>query len=452
MKKEQEMREQAVHKEQAAQKKCHLHSKSNKKCKFCQKYDAFIQAAQQKTESQNTQQKASSGHSGNDDMMEGSGVELVPSKTFGLSPLLQTHIVESAHFKALVTLETFEQLVDEMHQFVEHITPYMASSNTIPSPLFCCLHRVFTMGIDSRQLRLLVENAENPYVRCCGFLFVRFGLPHDQLWPWLGEYVLDEEELRPAKDSEMFTTIGDFVEGLLSQDKYYSAVLPRLPMSTKRLLEAKLAPVAQNRKRTKANLDFLDTYRMANVAVEANINGDWISGMTVDLIEDTPSRLKVRVRLQDGVEEMVPLGKVILTDRRYAGDSRSGSQNSWAYERGQSDKDLVDERRTKDRESAVATGKDYARKPIGVKASMALSREQGTASTRLMEEETFVPMKQGRRRSPSPAMEQQDFRKGPSAEHQARMKAMFEKYGMSKPEQATSSKPDIDGPDVMRFG
>jgi pre-mRNA-splicing factor 38B len=319
------------------------------------------------------------------------------------------------------------------------------------------------MGTDHRGLKRLIDNTDNPYVRCTGFLFIRFGLGSEQLWPWLGEYVLDDEELRPSKDSEYYTTIGEFVEGLLSQEKYYSTVLPRLPMSTKRALEAKLAPIQQYRKRTKSNLDLLDIYRLENVKIEANANGDWITGHTMELIDDAPSRLKVRVRLEDGTEDIVHLGKIILTDRRYAGysgnrpnnrtRSRSRSRTDWAREKGRSDKELVDELRSRDREKAVcASGKEYARKPLGYKAACALPREQGAASHRLMEEETFVPMKQIRRRSPSPTREQ-EFRKAPSLEHQARMQQLFEKYGMGGgSQQASSSRQDIDAPDVMRLG
>merc|ERR1711912_206493 len=122
----------------------------------------------------------------------------------------------------------------------------------------------------------------------------------------------------------------------------------------------------------------------------------------------------------------------MLTDSRYSGTQgnrsrdRSRSRTDWARVKGRSDKELVDELRSKDREKAVcSSGKEYARKPLGYKASCALPREQGTASTRLMEEETFVPMKQGRRRSPSPAVKrEEEFRKAPSAEHQARMQAL----------------------------
>merc|ERR1719201_811932 len=451
------MRDQAAAKakEEADKKKCHLHSKINKKCKFCQRYEEIIKGQDKLLKGDDASQKGARGGLSNDPSESRGPLELVNSKTFGFSPLLQTHIVESAHLKALLTLETFDQLVEEMYQFADNIEPYMANSSTTPSALFCCLYRLFTMGIAGPQLKRLIDNTDNPYVRCSGFLLIRFGLPPEQLWPWLGEYVLDDEELRPAKDSEWFTTIGEFVEGLLSQDKYYSTVLPRLPMSTKRQLEAKLAPIPQYRKRTKANLELLDVYKVENVKIEANSSGDWIPGWTAELIDDAPSRLKVRVRLEDRTEEVVHLGKVILSDKRYANysgnrnrdRSRSRDRTDWAREKGRSDKQLVDEMRTKDREKAVcSSGKEYARKPVGYKAACALPREQGTASTRLMEEETFVPMKQGRRRSPSPASKEQEFRKAPSAEHQARMQALFEKYGMGKTQESAGSNRDVEGP------
>jgi pre-mRNA-splicing factor 38B len=304
-----------------------------------------------------------------------------------------------------------------------------------------------------------------------GFLFIRFGMNHDILWSWLGEYVLDDEEFKPSPDSEWRTTVGEYVEGLLSQDKYYSTVVPRLPMSTKRNLEAKLAPVAQCRKRTRANKGILDIYAEEGTKVEAiraNSNGEWDRATVVELVHDNPSRLKVMLRFEDNTEEMVHLGKVILKDSRVPpgrtmhrrsrsrgrGRSRSRSPNvDWTRHKGRTDAELIDELRSKDREKAVcSSGKDYARKPLGYKAACALPREQGAASYRLMEEETFVPMsRQKRARSPSP--ESQVSRKAPSAEHQANMQRLFEKYGNTRGPEATARSDDgIDRPDVMRLG
>eukprot|EP00913_Durusdinium_trenchii_P003361 g3111.t1 len=59
---------------------------------------------------------------------------------------------------------------------------------------------------------------------------------------------------------------------------YYSTVLPRLPMSTKRQLEAKLAPIPQSRKRSKCNLAFLEVYREQGVKVEISHDGEWAQG------------------------------------------------------------------------------------------------------------------------------------------------------------------------------
>mmetsp|Transcript_66775 Transcript_66775/g.118172 ORF Transcript_66775/g.118172 Transcript_66775/m.118172 type:complete len:696 (-) Transcript_66775:80-2167(-) len=462
-KREEKVKEAQMEKEAEQKLKCHLHKKPNTKCKFCKRHQDHIKEREGRQKAEKEENKIEKTEAG---VANSRGaLEIVNTKTYGFSPLMQTHVVDSAHFKALLSLESFEQLIDEMKQFAENIEPYMPNSNTTPSALFACLYRLFTMGIDSRQLRKLMDYADNTYIRCAGFLFVRFGLTPDHLWNWLGEYILDDQELRPSKDSERRTTIGEFVEGLLSQDKYYSTVLPRLPMSTKRLLEAKLAPIPQSRKRAKSNLAFLEVYRDPGVKVEVNYDGEWSTATTVELVEDVPSRLKVLVKMDsDESEKQVNLGRIILADPRYKntvgrmprGRSRSRSRDGtdWARERGQSDVELLEQMRKQDREKAVcSSGKEYAKKPLGYKAACAMPREQGAASNRLMEEETFVPMKSARRRSPSPSKQQEaEFRKAPSAEHQARMRQLFEKYGMAKGADIAGSRADVDGPDVMRFG
>lgn len=480
---ERDIREARDKMAQAEAQKCHLHKKVKPGCKFCKKHQELLDAAKDKADE-------ITGRGGRDrrrgrrpdraisedreDTRRGP-LELANSKTFGFSGLLQTHVVECAHFKSLLTLETFEQLVDETYQFANSVEPYMANSGTLPSALFCCLYRFFTLGLDGRMLRRLIDSQESPYIRCCGFLYVRFGLPHEQVLSWLGEYILDDEEFKPSPDSEFKTTIGEYVEGLLSQDKYYNTVLPRLPMVTKRAVEERLAPLGQNRKRMKANKEIIDTFREAGTKIEANIGGDWLAGTLIELEEDVPTRPKARIRMDDGSEEYVHLGKVIMSDRRrsrsrgrrgagsgggaggYGGGGRSRSRSprvDWSRDKGRSDRELIDELRNREREKAVcSSGKDYARKPVGYKAACALPREQGAASYRLMEEETFVPMSRGRRaRTPSPESGAGGARR-PSAEHQARMQQLFEKYGNVKGSTEDRRADDgVDRPDVMRLG
>uniref|UniRef100_A0A7S3U5X5 Pre-mRNA-splicing factor 38 n=1 Tax=Strombidinopsis acuminata TaxID=141414 RepID=A0A7S3U5X5_9SPIT len=462
---------------EAEKKKCHLHKKPKNGCKFCKKYQEMIEEAQKKPggNSSSGDQRKRSGRkpdraiSEDRDNTDRRGpLEIANPKSYGFSGLLQTHVVECAHFKSLLTLETFEQLVDETYQFANSVEPYMANSGTLPSALFCCLYRFFTLSLDSRQLQRLIDSQESPYIRCAGFLYVRYGLPHDQLLPWLGEYVLDDEDFKPSPDSEWKTTIGEYVEGLIAQDKYFNTVLPRLPMVTRRHVEERLAPLSQNRKRMQANKAIIDTFRDPGVKIEGSIGGEWVKGSVIELDEELPTRPKVRVRLEDGSEEYVHLGKVILSDRSAArgrsrsrgrgggrgrSRSRSGGRTNWSFDKGRSDKELLDEMRSKEREKAVcSTGKDYARKPVGYKAACALPREQGAASYRLMEEETFVPMnRQKTRRSPTPDRGG-DFARRPSAEHQARMQQLFEKYGNQKAMGERAGHNDVDQPDVMRLG
>lgn len=93
--------------------------------------------------------------------------------------------------------------------------------------VFTCFHRISAENAASRLrfgsdwVRNSRENGLSGAFFVGNRLEIRLETTENsaRLWNWLGEYVLDDEELRPAKDSEWRTTIGEFVEGLLSQDK-----------------------------------------------------------------------------------------------------------------------------------------------------------------------------------------------------------------------------------------
>eukprot|EP00927_Polykrikos_kofoidii_P083929 TRINITY_DN8720_c1_g1_i1.p1 TRINITY_DN8720_c1_g1~~TRINITY_DN8720_c1_g1_i1.p1 ORF type:complete len:685 (-),score=145.24 TRINITY_DN8720_c1_g1_i1:138-2096(-) len=458
---------------EAERSRCHLHKKSKQGCKFCQRHVEFVNkgkeekaAAREKFISDvKGKDKAANGNVSSREFAPGH-LELSNTKSFNFTALLHSHIVESTHFKTLMTLESFEEIVDEIHNYADTVEPYMHNSGTVPSALFCCVLRLFTMGLDRRQLVQLVEHESGALVRCAGFLYIRFGLASDMLWPWLGEYVLDDEEFLTSKDAETPTTIGEYVESLLTMERYFSTVLPRLPMTTKRQLEVKLAEVPQFRKRAQANIRILDTYRQKGVEVEAcSKDGEWHSGEVTELLEASGSRLKVRVRF-DGQEreEAVHIGKVILTDSRHQSlqgyhrarrrsRSRSSSGVDWARHKGKTGVELVEELRRREQDRAVCTsGKEYARRPVSFK--VALPMEQGSASHKLAQDETYVqPSKrsEARDRSRSPEWGSRRDREQ-SEEYKARMKQVFEKYSTPKGQEESRQSKDIEGPDTLRLG
>lgn len=319
------------------------------------------------------------------------------------------------------------------------------------------------MGLTEKELRTLLENADSPFIRCVGFLFIRYGMAHMEAVNWLEEYLLDDEEFKPSLEAEWTTTIGEFVEGLLSSDKPHGLLLPRFPHSMKRIVEERLAPLGQYRKRTLANKAIIDTYRERNVKVEAMSNGDWLDGRIIELDDSIPSRIKVRIQLEDRSEESIHIGMVILADQRNRGRSpgRRGRSRSrdrggidWTRDKGESLETLVEAMRAAERDKAVCTsGKDYARKPVGYKAACALAREQGKASHRLMEEETFVRQSKPTR-LPSPERVDMGKMRAPTQEEIAQKQKIFEKYVLQNTASGSASRSnsEVEGPDTLRFG
>lgn len=457
--------------------RCHLHKKPKDNCKFCQRHKELVDNVKEEKAALREKfiSRLRDGKQG--DSGSSRGLEIANKKTYGLPPLLQTHIVESTHFRMMMTLESLDSVLEEIYRFAESVEPYMLNSTTQPSALFCCLYRLLTFGLNGYQLRRLLENRDNTYIRCVGFLFVRFGLSAEQVWQWLGEYVLDEEELRPSKHSDVVTTVGEYVEGLLTQERYYTTVLPRFPVSTKRKLEEKLAQVPQFRKRARANRRHLDRLREPGVRIEACLNeGDWMRGEVLELHESQSSRIKLRVKLEGGEEEEVQLGKVILAEggrrsRKQSSQSRSRSSSrggarkrrsrsrspqtliDWSREKGKSTTQLLEELRRQEQDRAVcASGKEYARRAVTV--NFAIPMAHGSASQKMAQEDkAAVPTTKRRDRSRSPDQLAAARSKELSAEHQARMKAVFEKYGMAaKTSEDVRKRNDIEGPDIMRLG
>jgi len=455
--------------------KCHLHKKPKEGCRFCKKHQDVVNAKTQKALGKSGGREGGSGGKrrrelgiGSDSLGDlGKPVEIANAKTYGFSTLVQTHILDSTYYQSILTMTAVEQLMEEASRYAKNVEPYMPDSTTMPTPFLCIVHRLFVIGLNGEQMLQLLESTESPFIRCLGFIYLRFGLHPDRLWSWLGEYVLDDEEFQPSVGVVQSTTIGEFVEGLLIKEKYYDALLPRVSGNVKRQLEEKLAPVPQCRKRTRANREFLELYRREGTRVEACIDGTWVDATVLELIDDHPSRLKVLVQPspRGSADELVHLGKVILRDEapynlipnrlqsRRRSRSRSRDRTDWARSKGKTDDDLVQELRRGARERAVCTsGKDYSRRPTTFDKGLAQPREgQGVAARRLLEEETIVKVNMKKRRSPSP-QNRTEQKKEVSAEHQARMKQLFEKYGNVKPAEAQKASDDIEGPDVVRLG
>jgi len=86
----------------------------------------------------------------------------------------------------------------------------------------------------------MLNHVDSPYIRCIGFLYLRYATEPDKLWGWFKPYVYDTEEFSPTANKKLTITIGDYVRSLVNDIDYYGTILPRLPVMLQREMKVKM--------------------------------------------------------------------------------------------------------------------------------------------------------------------------------------------------------------------
>lgn len=79
---------------------------------------------------------------------------------------------------------------------------------------------------------------DSPYIRCVGFLYLRYAVEPSSLWKWFEPYLYDEDSVQVTSSSSK--TLGQYVRDLLTEMSYVGTLLPRLPIAVERDLKCKL--------------------------------------------------------------------------------------------------------------------------------------------------------------------------------------------------------------------
>ncbi|CDO66557.1 pre-mRNA splicing factor, putative [Plasmodium reichenowi] len=238
-------------------------------------------------------------------------LEMTNTTTYNVNTLLRNNILSSEYFKSLIPIKTFKEVVDEIHSYADHVEPYCIGSNRAPSTLFCCLYKFFTMHLSEKQLKCLIENKDSCYIRACGFLYLRYVHSPANLWMWFEPYLLEEDEFSISCDKRRKVTIGEYVQSLLSDDKYFNTVLPRLPIKIKNVYGARLMIIDDHRRRLKKNKENISKF-LKGEPVLAYINGEWEKGEIGGIVNHGKDKFFVRLREIDGNEKLVNIGYVKL--------------------------------------------------------------------------------------------------------------------------------------------
>lgn len=141
-------------------------------------------------------------------------------------------------------------VVDEIYNEVSYVEPWVAGKGLgTASSAFCLLFKLFQMKLSRKQIKVLLNHQDSPYIRALGFLYLRFGTNPRDLWQWMEEYINDEEKFVPrSNQTSRPITMGRYVRDLLRNSKYYDAMLPRIPITAMRQMEKELEPFAQEDK------------------------------------------------------------------------------------------------------------------------------------------------------------------------------------------------------------
>ncbi|KAK2196371.1 Pre-mRNA-splicing factor 38 [Babesia duncani] len=329
--------------------RCHLHKKPDLNCKFCRKYKSAVHEMSRisQQQSQNMDEKRDA-------------LPMTNSSTYNLNTLLRNNILASEYYKSLVSMQTFQEIVQELIQYSDHAEPYCSTATRAPSTLFCCLYRFFTMRLSGKQMTQLLEHAKSPYPRCCGFLYLRFVLPSDELWNWFEPYLLDDEEFVVGANGRT-STIGEFATMLLLEDKYANTILPRLPTKFRNLHGPQLMQMPLHRKRRLSNMDMLHAF-VEGKKVMALKDGNWTHAEITTVAGDDHGYPCIDVIFEDETSASLDIAYVKLeNDKPHKNDD---------YVHASDDYDAMDAYRKRQRERAIAHGKSYCKRPTSYKASL----------------------------------------------------------------------------------
>eukprot|EP01054_Gregarina_sp_Poly1_P003017 Gregarina_sp_Poly_1__3016@NODE_1847_length_3213_cov_87_893516_g1199_i0_p1_GENE_NODE_1847_length_3213_cov_87_893516_g1199_i0NODE_1847_length_3213_cov_87_893516_g1199_i0_p1_ORF_typecomplete_len477_score91_04PRP38/PF03371_15/5_5e48_NODE_1847_length_3213_cov_87_893516_g1199_i017483178 len=419
--------------------KCHLHTKPLLSCKFCRKFKMAVHHQARLAKVQLLQ-----GFTSKRDCLE-----MTNTSTFNLNPLLRENILASEYFKSLYSFNSLPELMEEIRRFVDHIEPYCAGNTRAPSTFLCCLYKLFTMKLTEDELLTLMDD-DNIFVRVTAYVWLRFVHPPEKLWGWYESLFLDDTSFNPYADKspQNETTIGEFVESLLTEDRYFSTVLPRLPVKVKTQYGLQLVTLGQHRRRKQRNKGKIWKFKRG-VDVMACYHCEWRYGKFDSFYEDDIfggnfALVKFSEEI-DGEDEPIPidLGLVIVLNKKNkrrrllareaetqlsggedeAGGLPSESGGPGAETQAPTDpspstggaaesmspqistEDLMAEFRKKERERALASGKDYAKRPSSYKASLSVKLGHGPKSSvagRPKTSEVTVPP-ESRREAPAEA-------------------------------------------------
>lgn len=86
--------------------------------------------------------------------------------TFNLESVLRQNILNSDYYqKTVVTLTSWQDVVDEIFYSVKDCEPWLGGNARGASTAFCLLYRLFELCPTVQDVRNLLDHPDSPYIR-----------------------------------------------------------------------------------------------------------------------------------------------------------------------------------------------------------------------------------------------------------------------------------------------
>jgi len=197
------------------------------------------------------------------------------------------------------------------------------------------------MRSTDKQMKLMLDHKDSPYIRGIGFLYLRYACEPNLLWAYMEPYLYDEEPIRiEANPSKCERTVGAFVIMLLTDMDYFGTLMPRLPVNIERDIKVKLLQAEKLEERAIKHLrnrGTLDYFKTLGSKIRALYGDDdnpvtWYDAVVDRVISTDPetrqpmSRPKFVVTFTEyGNTETVTLGEMEMC----GGDHEEGTRNNY---------------------------------------------------------------------------------------------------------------------------
>lgn len=261
---------------------------------------------------------------------------------------------------------TFNEVVDEIYTRVEYVEPWAAGASRAPSSAFCLLFKLGCLRLTTKQLMMLINHRDSPYIRAIGFLYIRYTIEPKQHWGWFRDYTEDPEEFSPSSGfNAPTTTMGEFVLRLIKDQNYYSTQLPRIPVPVQRDLDVKVAMVAEDKLRDKFHRKHMHLFApKARAKARYSEDEEWYDATLVEPVSDAQDRWIVKYDEYDETEER-SIGQLDLLDPKY-----SFKENHEG--KGLSAREMAQKLREREKEKVTTGGRDFAHRPASLKGALSM--------------------------------------------------------------------------------